>query len=284
MSIKIGITVSGGETYTVGPFENDIGDTVLHNGILDVLSGGKIVGTSVTGMVVVSAGGTAIETDLNSGGEQVVKGTAQSTTINSGGEEFVNAGGTTIGTTINAGGSQAVAAGGMTFNTTIDGGVEFVAGTANGTTINSGGKEIVSIDGKALATTINGGFMEVESGALTSGTTVSFTMAGGDLQLDASQSFEGLIAGFASPHGVIEEIDLVDIPFTNGKTTETFTEASNHLSGTLTVTSGSETANLTLLGQYSTANFHLASDLHGGTLVTDPSSPVAGNPVLTAHT
>jgi hypothetical protein len=139
--------------------------------------------------------------------------------------------------------------------------------------------------GTASGTTINGGFMEVQSGAVTSGTTVSFTTAGGDLQLDASQTFEGLIAGFASPHGVTEEIDLRDIAFGAG-TKETFTEASNHLSGTLTVTSGSETANLTLLGQYSTANFHLASDLHGGTLVTDPPSPVAsaGNPVFAAHT
>ena len=36
-----------------------------------------------------------------------------------------------------------------------------------------------------------------------------------------------------------------------------FTEAQNHLSGTLTVTNGTQTANLTLLGQYSTGNFHL---------------------------
>jgi hypothetical protein len=99
------------------------------------------------------------------------------------------------------------------------------------------------------------------------------------------QSFEGLIAGLASPHGVTEEIDLRDIAFGAG-TKETFTEASNHLSGTLTVTSGSETAHLTLLGQYSTANFTLSSDLHGGTLVTDPSSSSgsAANLVLTAHT
>jgi predicted Rossmann-fold nucleotide-binding protein len=29
-------------------------------------------------------------------------------------------------------------------------------------------------------------------------------------------------------------------------------------------------SNLTLLGQYTAANFHLASDGHGGTIVTDP--------------
>jgi hypothetical protein len=37
------------------------------------------------------------------------------------------------------------------------------------------------------------------------------------------------------------------------------------------VTSGSETTNLTLLGVYSTANFTLSSDGHGGTLIKDPA-------------
>src|SRR5262245_950408 len=40
---------------------------------------------------------------------------------------------------------------------------------------------------------------------------VTFANAGGILQLDDSQHFHGLIAGFASPSGVIEEIDLGDI-------------------------------------------------------------------------
>ena len=103
--------------------------------------------------------------------------------------------------------------------------------------------------------------------------------------LDASQSFEGLIAGFASPRGVTEEIDLTDIAFGAG-TTETFTEAGNHLSGTLTVTDGTHTANLTLLGQYSTGDFSLAQDRFTGTLVTDPpsSASTAGTFLATPHT
>jgi len=93
-----------------------------------------------------------------------------------------------------------------------------------------------------------------------------------------------LIAGFGSPHGVTEEIDLRDISF-GAHTKETFTEASNHLSGTLTVTDGTHTANLTLLGQYSTANFSLSSDGQGGTIVTDPPAMVgsATSPVLAAQ-
>ena len=49
-----------------------------------------------------------------------------------------------------------------------------------------------------------------------------------------------------------------------------FSEAGNNLSGTLTVTDGTHTANLTLIGQYVTAQFTKATDGHGGTLIGDP--------------
>ena len=116
---------------------------------------------------------------------------------------------------------------------------------------------------------MSGGTLEVQVGGSTAGP-ITFTNAGGILELDDSQHFHGLIAGFASPKGVIEEIDLGDISF-GKKTKMSFNEAKNHLSGTLTVTDGTHTANLTLLGQYSTGNFRLASDGHGDTMVTDPS-------------
>jgi hypothetical protein len=53
-------------------------------------------------------------------------------------------------------------------------------------------------------------------------------------------------------------------------------------SGTLTVTDGTHTAQIALLGQYVTANFHLSADGHGGTLVKDPpvSSAAAIAPPL----
>ena len=67
-----------------------------------------------------------------------------------------------------------------------------------------------------------------------------------------------------------EEIDLGGISF-GKKTKVSFKEDKNHLRGTLTVTDGTNTANLTLLGQYSANNFRLASDDgHGGTMVTGP--------------
>ena len=60
-----------------------------------------------------------------------------------------------------------------------------------------------------------------------------------------------------------------DIVFAE-KTRVSFKEDKNNLSGTLTVTDGTHTASLTLLGQYSANQFSLASDGHGGTMVTDP--------------
>jgi hypothetical protein len=131
--------------------------------------------------------------------------------------------------------------------------------------------EIVSSGSTASGTTINGGTLEVASGGSTGSGPVTFTSAGGDLQLDASQVFHGLISGFGSPSGVTEEIDLRDIAF--GKSTHVkFQEAKDGLSGTLTVRDGKNEVDLTLLGQYSTANFSLASDGHGGTFITDPQS------------
>jgi autotransporter passenger strand-loop-strand repeat protein len=157
-------------------------------------------------------------------------------------------------------------------------------GLASATTIDSGGVEVVSSGGTASATTINGGLMEVTSGGSTGTAPITFTNAGGILQLDASQSFHGLVAGFASPSGVIEEIDLRDIAF-GKKTHLKFSEAANHLSGTLTIQNGSHTATLTLLGQYSAANFSLSSDGHGGTIVTDPTpSASQQGPNLVSHT
>jgi len=41
------------------------------------------------------------------------------------------------------------------------------------------------------------------------------------------------------------------------------------------VNDGTHIANLTLLGQYVTGQFHVTSDGHGGTVVTDPPLTVA---------
>ena len=118
--------------------------------------------------------------------------------------------------------------------------------------------------------------MELTSGAVDGAASIAFaTSGGGTLRLDASVGFGGLIAGFGEP----EHLDLSDIGF-GSATTLSFAEAGSHLSGTLTVGDGLHTANLTLLGQYVTAQFTSASDGHGGTLIGDP--PLAATAVSAA--
>jgi hypothetical protein len=100
---------------------------------------------------------------------------------------------------------------------------------------------------------------------------VTFVISGGGtLQLDSSVSFGGTISGFGQP----EYIDLRDIAFGSG-TTLSFTEAGSNLSGTLTVSDGTHAANLTLLGQYVTAQFTKAGDGHSGILIGDPPAEAA---------
>jgi autotransporter passenger strand-loop-strand repeat protein len=187
----------------------------------------------------------------------------------------------TSGTSFNAGGILEFGSGYTGVGNVVSNGLTLevaAGGIASGTTVNSGGLEEVLSGGTASATTINGGTLEVASGASISGP-ITFTSAGGILELDASQSFNGLIAGFASPKGIIEEIDLRDISF-GKKTKVSFKEDKNHLSGTLTVTDGTHTANLTLLGQYSAGNFRLSSDGFGGTMIIDPAVGSGGHPVV----
>jgi hypothetical protein len=116
--------------------------------------------------------------------------------------------------------------------------------------------------------------VEVASGGSIGGSGGTITFAnGGTLQLDASTTFTGAISGFAVP----DHLDLRDIAFVLGTSNATFTEAAGNTSGTLTISSGIHAAHLTLLGTYVTSQFHLGSDGHGGTLVTDPPVVAGGS-------
>jgi autotransporter passenger strand-loop-strand repeat protein len=220
--------------------------------------------------------GSAFGDNIDGGTEFVVSGGfADGTTVNAGGVEVVSSGSTAQATTINLGGTELVASAGVDTDSTVAGTQIILAGgTADGADITAGGFELVSAGGTSDNALIDGGVLQVRSGG--SVPVVSFsTDNGGSLVLDSSQTFTGLIAGFSSPPGVTEQIDLQDISFGAG-TKVTFTQTSI-TSGTLTVTSGTETANLTLLGTYSTANFTLSSDGHGGTLVKDPAVTAAAS-------
>jgi hypothetical protein len=110
---------------------------------------------------------------------------------------------------------------------------------------------------------VNGGTLELTQVGVTSA--VAFVTPAGTLQLDNSQTFGGTVKGMSTTVGTT--LDLSDIGF-GGSTKATF--AGTTTSGVLTVTDGTHTAKITLLGNYTNSTFNVASDGHGGTDVTDP--------------
>ena len=103
--------------------------------------------------------------------------------------------------------------------------------------------------------------------------TLSFAAPTGMLKIDNSASFSGKIAGQLAIEDVI---DLTDI---TAGASATIGYSGNNSPGTLTVSDGTHTASIALLGNYSLANFTALSDGHGGTSVIDPPIVLAQDPV-----
>jgi len=264
--------LSGGAVIVLaGGLES--GTTVSSGGIEVASSGGALLSTTVLtgGIQYVLSGGTASATTDSGGVDIVLAGGLESgTRVSSGGIEVASNGGTSLSATVFAGGVEYALSGGVARGTLISGGNEQIlsSGRAVGVTVEGGGSLVVSSGGMVNGATISGATAEIQSGGLTG--TSPITYAGGAaLILDASANFSGTIAGFTAG----DYLDLRDIAF--GSTTSmSFVEAGNNLSGTLTVTDGSDTANITLLGSYTPNQFNSASDGHSGTVITDPPAPV----------
>jgi Bacterial Ig-like domain/Tryptophan-rich Synechocystis species C-terminal domain len=169
-----------------------------------------------------------------------VDGTVSNTTINGGSVQYDY--GTANNTTINNGGCQIVEAG----------------GAASDTTINTGGSELTYAGSTINGATINGGALELQTGAATEDSTIDFAGAG-VLKLDGTEVYDMLVAGFASSN---QTIDFATINSSSAKIS--FTEASNDASGMLSVTDGTHTASIALLGQYAATSFTSVSDGAGG--------------------
>ncbi|MGY4318352.1 hypothetical protein [Bradyrhizobium sp. JR3.5] len=118
----------------------------------------------------------------------------------------------------------------------------------------------VTGESPSSATIVPSGTLEL-TGA--SNASVTFQGSTGTLKLDNSASFSGTVAGMTGS----DAIDFANINFANVHT-PTFSGDSSH--GTLTVTDGTVTASIALLGNYMASTFTTSSDGHGGTLVVDP--------------
>jgi len=238
--VSAGATASG-TMVAAGGTEWVFGSAVSGGivGVAYVFSGGVASGEAVSnGALIVLSGGTASGTVLSRGGDEVLYGGASAT-----------------GTVVSSGGTEKIYAG----------------GSATGDIASSGCTVLVTSGGTLNGATLSGGLIDIQSGGMVGTGPLNFTTGGtggGTLQLDDSVHFHGVISGFGVPGG----IDLRDIAFGSG-TTLGFTEAGDNLSGTLTVSDGTNTANITLLGQYVAGNFTKQSDGNGGTLITDPPIP-----------
>ncbi len=142
-------------------------------------------------------------------------------------------------------------------------------------TLEADGGSIV-VDGTVTgggSATINGATLEF---AAASDSAVSFTGTAGTLLLDQSASFTGSVSQLASG----DNLDLADIGF---GTSTTIGYSGDGKAGTLTVSDGTNTANIALLGQYMASSFATASDGHGGTLISDPSMSTQPPQLTQAH-
>jgi hypothetical protein len=140
-------------------------------------------------------------------------------------------------------------------------------------TITVGGSSQLTIGGAAAGDT---GAIDIGAGStailqnqnLTDA--VKFTDTTGKLVLDNSKSFSGKITGLSGT----DTLDLADLQWDSGMHA-TWTSANG---GTLTVSDGTNTVKLALLGQYSASTFNTSEDASGGTMVVDPV--IGGSPVL----
>ena len=107
------------------------------------------------------------------------------------------------------------------------------------------------------------GVATLQFGAASSTQTTFGQDATGTLRLDDSLDFTGVVSGF----GQDDHLDLSDIKFGAGVTHDYLANAEG-TGGTLTVSDGAHTANISLLGQYTADGFHVSDDHHTGTLIT----------------
>lgn len=142
---------------------------------------------------------------------------------------------------------------------------------------NSGAAEVISgildlrgaVTGTGSIQIDRSGVLLVEQ-AMGAGQRVVFYQTGGALELASSSTFQAPIAGFTSGHF----LDLRDVSFGSG-TSVHFTATSG--GGTLTVSDGTHTANLRLVGNFSGGTFMDKADDIGGTIVffTDTATAAA---------
>jgi len=170
-----------------------------------------------------------------------------------GGRQYVLFGGQAVTTTLRARGHQSILDGGAASGTVISNGYQWDYGSASGTVI-SRGAQYVSNGGVASDTTVVGGFQRVLAGGSADGTVVSL---GGIEYLGSGGTISNLTLSSGG------RLDFATVAF-GGGTALNFDSGSD----TLSISSGSHSASVSLFGQYVAGGFTTVGDGHGGTMVT----------------
>lgn len=257
---------------TIMPF----GGTVQNSGTIALASTG---GTTELEILVQSA-------TLQGGGRMVLSDNSHNTIF----------GGTAEATLINAdntiSGAGQLGAGQMTLNNAgiiiADGANALVINTASHAVTNSGTLEATGSGGlvvdSALANTgslwadggnltllgnVSGsgsatisGVATLEFGAASSANVVFAALGDGMLKLDQSSAYTGSVSGFNAG----DRLDFADVQY--GAATLVYAANEAGTGGILTLSDGTHTAHISLVGQYSAAGFHMAADLTLDTVLT----------------
>jgi hypothetical protein len=269
----IGVSASGAANTVTnfGTINGAGGTAVAFNKSSDVLA--VEAGCAFVGQVLGGGGtldldtGTGTLTGLLAGGSVTVSGSMAATAFQSfdtveigAAATFATSGAVTIGAGQRVIGAGRLALGASKSSLANAGIIETLGGT-----VTVRGK--VTGSGQAI---INGGLLDFVSAF---DQNVTFARTTGVLELARSQTYTATVSGFSKTGGT--SLDLADIGFVSaGEATFSGTKTG----GVLTVTDGTHTAHIALVGNYLASTFIAASDGHGGVIIHDPPKLAAAAP------
>ena len=253
------IITSANSPFFISSGVTSDGDTVSSGGTEIVLSGGRVSGTGVDGggVLVINSGGSGFLAALTG-----IPGSG----ANNLATEIVSRGGIVTETSVSSGGALVVSSGGLAVSTTV---------VSTGVDANSGGLVLSGAKGggKASATVVSDGGQEsVFSGGVDIGAIIA---SGGFLNIFSGgnpTAYTGVVSGFGGVGHAnhTQFIDLLGVAFVSGQITSSYTQVGS--GGTLFVSSGGvEVAEIHLIGNYSSGNFHITSGISGSVKITDPA-------------
>ena len=267
--------------------------TINNSGTIELASTGGEARLQVLANGLTLQGGGHVE--LSDGNGNIIAGTTPDATLTNADNTISGAGqlgdgqlalhnqGTIIASgsnalTIDTGANDVVNAG--TLEATGSGGLLIHSDVANSGLLWANGGNITT-DGNVSGTgsaRIDGAATFEMAGAF-SGSVMLATDAAATLKIDHVADFHGTVAGFDGN----DALDLGDLAF-GSSTTLGYAANSNGTGGTLTVSDGTHTATIALLGQYAASSFAMSADGSGGTLIHDvPPAILAPTPTQLQH-